>query len=368
VPDPASHVPEPRKPSWWERLRDKLATSPSTGLTIVIGVAVIFAAGLVGSAAGYLVSRIGAATREVPFYAFVGGGVGLILGLLAAWFGTRLYYQLVESKRKLEFEAMQQHVARLGAARENLRRLDLYSDHIYGILEAFISEEMSLHDPSSEDAASAICGAPADFIFEATGHRVSVSIWAEPRDANQREAGEGIIGRATEFVRDNISDKVADPVKNAILGKFQIVAGATTAERKAFAVRVASSWLKHHHEKEDDEPASISERGNESAANNGAELPRRSQDLDRFVYRADAPFHGLDDRDIKAFRELKYRTVRAISFRRAASIYYVVMLAKTDGVFTEAEDLYLLWLKRVLELDRAIYHIALAPGGHEALD
>ncbi len=336
-------------------MRARLEQPPSTALTIVIGVAVIFAAGLVGSAAGYLVSKIGAATREVPFYAFVGGGIGLVVGLMAAWFGTRLYYQLVESKRELEFDAMQQRVARLGAARENLRRLDLYSDHIYGTLEAFISEDLSLHEPSSADTANAVCEAPADYIFQATGQHVTLSIWAEPREDNPGQDSDGIIGKAAGFVRDNMPDKVPEPVKNAVLGKFEIVAGATKAERKAFAVRVASSWLKHHHEKEDDEfPASTQDH--DSTTGNGNELPRRSQDLDRFVYRADAPFDGLDARDIKAFRELKYKAVRAISFRRDTTIYYVVVLAKVDDVFTEAEDLYLLWLKRVLELDRAMHH------------
>jgi hypothetical protein len=335
-----------KKPSWWTRLREELAKPPSTGRTIAIGLMVIFAAGVVGSGAGYLLSGVGAATREVPFYAFVGGGAGLAVGLLSAWLGTRLYYRLLERTRRLEFDALQQRVARLGLARENLHRLDLYSDHIYGILEAFVTAELSLHDPSSTDAARAVCDVPAQYIHEATGDHVALSIWVEPTGDS-----EGILGRAAGFVRENVPDKVADPVKSALPGaKFDIVAGATTQERKAFTVRIASSWLKHHQLKEDDEPSP----NDDPVPGDDDEVPRRSKDLDRFVYRADAPFDGLSDRDIKAFRELKYHAVRAISFKRGDTIYYVVALCKADKVFTEAEDLYLLWLKRVLELDRVM--------------
>jgi hypothetical protein len=158
MPNHSDKEPD-KKPSWRVRLREELAKPPSTARTIAIGLVVIFAASAVGSVTGYLLSRVGTATREVPFYAFVGAGAGLAVGLLSAWLGTRLYYRLLERNRRLEFDVMQQRVARLGASRENLRRLDLYSDHIYGILESFVTAELSLHDPSSTDAARTICEA-----------------------------------------------------------------------------------------------------------------------------------------------------------------------------------------------------------------
>jgi hypothetical protein len=149
---------------------------------------------------------------------------------------------------------------------------------------------------------------------------------------------------------------MAEPVEGALLGaKFQIIVGGTKSERKAFTVRIASSWLKHHQLKEDDEQLSSDEQNEHHLNSADGELPRRLQDLDRFVYRAGAPYDGLNDRDIKAFCDLKYDAVRAISFTRNNTIYYVVALSKSEGVFTEAEDLYLLWLKRVLELDYAMH-------------
>jgi hypothetical protein len=354
MPNPSDKEPD-KKPPWQVRLREELAKPPSTARTIAIGLVVIFAASAVGSVTGYLLSGVGNATREVPFYAFVGAGAGLAVGLLSAWLGTRLYYRLLERNRRLEYDVMQQRVARLGASRENLRRLDLYSDHIYGILESFVTAELSLHDPSSTDAARTICEAPAEYIHEATDQNVVLSIWAEP--SNDKE---GIISKAADFVpdfvRENIPNKMAEPVEDALLGaKFHIIVGGTKSERKAFTVRIASSWLKHHQLKEDDEQLSSDEQNEHHLNSTDDELPRRLQDLDRFVYRADAPYDGLNDRDIKAFRDLKYNAVRAISFTRNNTIYYVVALSKSEGVFTEAEDLYLLWLKRVLELDYAMH-------------
>ena len=325
-------------PTWRERIRERLAKPPSTTLTLVLGVLTIFLASAVGALVGYALSGIGHATREIPFYAFVGAAGGLAVGLLTAWLGTRLYYELTQRNRRLQNKLMQQRVSNLGEARQNLRRLDLYSDHIYAILEAFVAGELSLHDPSSKDAERTICDAPSECIEEATKARVRLSIWVE---ASVDSAS--LFGKAAEFVRENVpaSDKVVEPVENAFAGsKFKVVAGATTQEQKHFAVRAASSWLWHQRQKEADPPSA-----------DGLEMPLRDKDLDRYLYRADDPLEGRDGKDIDAFRDLKYRAVRAFSFKRGEITCYVVALSKTAMVFTAAEDLYLLWLRRVLELD-----------------
>jgi hypothetical protein len=288
----------------------------------------------------YLTREITGVAQEVPFYTFLAGGAGVGVGLLSAWLGTRLYYQLVESKRRLEYELMQSRMAQLDISAQNLDRLDLYSSHIYSMLEAFVTEELSLHDPSSRDTESAICSVPAEQLRETTEHAFAISIWAETAD------DVGLLGKAAEIMRDNIPDRMAEPVKASLMGpRFQVLVGASSRDAKAFSVRVVSSWLKHHQVKEEDEPATSNVDGI------APRLPRRSKDLERFIYRADYPFDHLDDRDIKAFSEKGYRSVRAFSFKRGSEIFYVVALSKVDGAFSQAEELYLLWLKRVLELD-----------------
>lgn len=342
-----SHKNPDPQPSRWRsrlrRLRQKMAKPPSTALTIVLGIAVIFLASVVGSVSAYLTREITGVTDEIPFYTFVAGGAGLGVGLLSAWLGTRLYYGLVEAKRRLEHELIQERMARLDLTAQNLDRLDLYSSHIYSILEALVVEELSLHDPVSEDTKSAICDIPAEQMHEATERSFIISIWGEPADSAN------FFGRAAELVRENMPERVSEPVASSLIGaKFKILAGANTRDAKAFSVRIASSWLKHHQIKETDEPAP-------NEPNGSSAIPRRSKDLERFIYRADHPFDHLDERDIKAFEEQQYRAVRAFSFRRPNGIYYVVALSKMDGAFTQAEELYLLWLKRVLELDAVIH-------------
>lgn len=331
--------------------RDFFAKPPSTGATFIIGIVVIFAASASATALSFLVEPIGNATTEVPKEAFIAGGLGLALGLLIAWLGTRQYYKLRMYAGDLQLEAAQVELARLNKASENLRRLDIYSDHLYNLLEALVIDELSLHDPATPDTEFAVCEAPAEYLSEATGFRYALSIWKEPSGD-----GEGIIDRAADFVRDNLSDKVGDQVANALpTSKFEIVAGRIP-DKKAFAVRIASSWLKHNQYREDDEPSPdpdspLSTRG---ADENHTNRRRRSKDLARFVYSAEAPYSGLSEGDIKAFGTHDYKSVRAISFRRSETIYYLVVLSKDDEAFTEAEDLYLLWLRRVLELDRVL--------------
>jgi hypothetical protein len=262
------------------------------------------------------------------------------------------------ANRELQFDAIQQEVARLGQARENLRRLDSYSDYIYGLHEAFVMRELSLHDVSSEDAERALCEVSAEYLNDMTKANFVVSIWAETSDDSEKLFARAT-DRATDFVRERISGSVASALEP---GKFEILAGHLT-DKKAFAVRAASSWLKHEQLQEDDEQPEDEDVAY-VASNDNPEVPDvnhphslHAKNIAKFVYSADTPYGKLSGGDIKAFRGHDYRSVRAISFLRPGKICYLIVLTKEENVFTFAEELYLLWLKRVLELDRVITQV-----------
>lgn len=144
---------------------------------------------------------------------------------------------------------------------------------------------------------------------------------------------------------DAVADRVPTSVTDLVSGraKFEILAAPdhTPNERDAFEVRIDPSWLKHYQRQEDD----------------------HSQQL---VYPADEPHMAvLPGDDIVAFTEHGYKSVRAISFRRDGMIGYLVVLAARSQAFSQAEDRYLLWLKRVLELD-AFFNDNGQPGSVES--
>jgi hypothetical protein len=347
---------DPKKRSLKERILSYFKKPPSTTATVVIAVLAIFIAGGAATVASILIKPLTTATSDLPNSALIAGGIGVALGLLLAWIGTVVYYRLRTRVTKLELTATRKELNDRESDTETLRRVEIYADNIYVMLEAFVAKAQSLHDLSSVDTQRAMCEFPEDYLSRATGNRFRLSVLAEPvYDEPSR------LRRAAGRVRDTIPDKVSEPVASAMPKgpRFEILIGKlSTDEREAFAVRVISSWLKHHQSQEDDE-AELFEESPESDHSR-----RRSNYLERFVYSADAPYDKLTNADIKAFKRFRYAAVRAISFRRGAQICYLVALSKEENAFTEAEDLYLLWLKRVLELD-SVMHNAQSLGGPE---
>ncbi len=358
-------IPDPKKPSLKERLRGYFRKPPSTTATVVIAVLAIFIAGGVATAASILIKPLTTATSDLPDSALIAGGIGVALGLLLAWIGTVVYYQLRTRVIKLELKATQKELNDRESDTETLRRVEIYADTIYLMLEAFVAKAQSLHDLSSVDTQRAMCEMPEDYLLRATGNNFRLMVLAEPAHDEP-----GRLRRAAGRVRENIPDKVSEPVANALPKgpAFEILIGKFTKdEREAFAVRVSSSWLKHHQSQEDDDPYTEDDGVDSPESRESERSRRRESYLERFVYSADAPYDKLTNADIKAIKRFKYAAVRAISFRRGAKSCYLVALSKVDGAFSEAEDLYLLWLKRVFELD-GVMHNADSPVVSQSAD
>jgi hypothetical protein len=352
-------MPIPRKPnrkdSLWQRVRDFFAKPPTTGSTVIIGVLAIFAAGLLAAVASLLIEPLNSATREIRSIDFIAVGVSLTVGLLIAWFGTRQYYRLRMHTSKLELSAIRKEVVRLCQARKTLTRVEIYADHLHNLLEAFVRGTLSLHDPSAPDFNRLICEASERYLSDATHCCFVLTVWGEILGDDDKPA-EGRRPGVKSTASEEIS-QVIEVEPTHIAPKFKLLAGngLQKKEEEAFAVRIVSSWLKHHQQGEDD-------HNDEKPSRNGSpppseirdesdRTPYRSKDLERFVYSADFPYYKLSEGDIQAWKKYGYRSVRAISFRRDKMICYLVALSKDDHAFTEAEELYLLWIKRVLELD-----------------
>jgi hypothetical protein len=334
--------------SRWKHVRKALAKPPSTAATIVIGIVSIFLAGLAASAAGYLVKPLDSATREARPVDFTAVAVGLVVGLLIAWIGTQLYYRLQRRTLELELEQTRAGLARLTRTKDTLSTVRIYADHLYNLLEASVGDELSLHNPAAADVEHFICDVSSQYLTEATGCRYTLSIWGERLTSR----------RAT----DKASLQVATPLPTSVTDRFEYLTGRMEPnEKEAFSVRITSSWLKHHRVLEEDDDKADDERSTlrlDAPHDNHGRTGRRAKDLERFVYSVDAPFHKSNEGDIKAWNQCGYQSVRVVSFHRPGMICYLIAASVDQDAFSEAEEIYLLWLKRVLELDPAMRNAA----------
>jgi hypothetical protein len=328
-----------------KRIRAALAKPPSTAVTLIIGVVSIFLAGLAASGAGYLVKPLSSATREARPVDFTDVAVGLVVGLLIAWLGTQLYYRLQKRTRQLELDKVRYELTRLARTRDTLSTVRIYADHLYNLLEAYVGDELTLHDPRSADFTHFICEVSSEYLAEATKCDFTLSLWGEPQ-ASRRASDRTILHDA-------------QPSLPGVTDHFEYLAGRMEPnEKEAFlVVRIGSSWLKHNRTLEQDYEAPSQPNASRLDAphDDAGRIGRRAQDLERFVYSIDAPCHKRSEGDIRAWKQCGYRSVRAVSFDRPDMVCYLIAASRNSDAFSEAEEIYLLWLKRVLELDPAMH-------------
>jgi len=334
---PPSHVSDiPKSPSfirhpvtsakWW--LREKNPTNLSGfGIALAGG---LVAGALLTFAGSALIKKFGP-TGNVPGYlAVVIAGVCLTAGLLIAWGLTRQFYEVVIEKEgsdevalRAQLELAENKLADLEPNQATLQSVRTYTEHIYGVAGTLISKQVSFSDLKGEAVKNSICGLTQVSLSKATARDYKVSIWSEPTDPPGMI--DRIQGRVAGIAPDTAVGEALAPRKS----KFEILAAPhhTPTEIEQFEVRIEPSWLKHE------------------------QLQEEGQDGDQ-VYRADAEhLTALRGGDIEAFVKNDYQSVRAVAFHRNGLIGYLVLLSRDKQAFSEVEDLYLLWLKRILELD-----------------
>ncbi|HEY5285515.1 MAG TPA: hypothetical protein VIJ50_00240 [Solirubrobacteraceae bacterium] len=313
---------------WWT---EKPPTHRSSAF---IALWAIFAAGLLTILASLVIKFVGP-TGNVPGYILaIACGVCLSAGIALAWWLTRKFYELLVRTSAAELEKVKAQHLQVGAelelereklasfepSEETLRRFGEYSEHLYNLTGTLISGEVSLRDLKSDVTVQSICKMTQKHLLSAAQQEFKVSIWSEVSDPR---------------VRDRLRDAVNDLTPVGELHdkrKFEILAAPehTANERENFEVRIGTSWLKHCQRQEEDH-------------------------AEELVYEADEPhLTALRGDDISAFTEHGYQSVRAISFQRDEMRGYLVVVSKVAQAFTQIEERYLLWLKRILELDMVI--------------
>jgi hypothetical protein len=321
--DVPSFIREPvRWVKWW--LGEKPPTNRTGAVTALWAIAAWLALTFL---AGFIIHEFGPTGNVPGWVVVVVGGVCLVLGLFSAWLLTRKNYELLVkslrsdlSRVEVEIERERERWADFEPRKETLRRLGIYSDHLYTLIGTMIAGRISLADLEGEAVARAICDVVATHLRRAAGAEFVLSVWGEPREPRFRERISHAVG---EKLPDAVSDLLPAKRRFAILN----APDHTVVERKAFEVTVDPSWLKWNQRQEEDHEEFV-------------------------VFDADLPgLPALKGDDIAAFVEHGYQSVRAIAFERADLTAYLVVLSKHPGAFSEVEDQYLMWLKRVLELD-----------------
>jgi hypothetical protein len=335
-PNPGSDLPKfIRHPwrwiKWW--FKDKPPTNRSGTL---IAISSIFAAGILTILGGLLLNQIEPSGNVPGYFIVLAAGLFLSTGVGLAWWLTRKLYELElhakesdAEKVQAQFEKVQaqlelekKKLASFEPSEETLRRFGEYSEHVYSLSGSLISGEVSLRDLSSDDATQAICRLTEKYLVSATGREFKVSIWGEITDP-------GTFTWLRKAVNDVTPDAIGDLASRR---KFEIFAAPehTPTEHEAFAVKIEPSWLKHCQRQE-------------------------AEHAEQLVFEADEPhLSALRGDDIAAFAIHGYQSVRAISFRRDGMHGYLVVLSKMSDAFSQIEGRYLLWLKRILELDMVI--------------
>jgi len=183
-----------------------------------------------------------------------------------------------------------------------------------------ISGAVALQDLTSEDVKESICGLTQTYLAKATKARCKVSIWCEPSNETR-------INRISERFSGAVPGSMSSLVPGKV--KFEILAAPdhTSTEREDFEVPIDPSWLKY----------------NQRYAETHAEQKAYAEEEPHMA--------SVRGDDMEAFVKHEYESVRAVSFERDNMIGYLVAVSTERHAFSQAEDQYLLWLKRILELD-----------------
>jgi hypothetical protein len=311
--------------NWW--LNEKPPTNRSSVATAIWSIG---AATLLTLLGGLVIKLVGPAGNVPGYLLVIVGGICLTAGLAVAWVLTRKNYELLVRSLKAEAEKLvaeleleKKRRADFEPSEETLRRLRVYSDHVYTAIGAMIAGELSLNDLGSDTVSRAICDVVRTHLRAATGFEFKLSLWGEAKEPRIRER---ISGAVSERLPDAVGDLV--PARQ----RFTILAAPehTPVERNAFEVAIDPSWLKWNQRQEDDHAEFV-------------------------VFDADVPgMSALRGDDIAAFTTHEYQSVRAIAFQRRDMIAYLVVVSKAPQAFSDIEDQYLMWLKRMLELDSVI--------------
>jgi hypothetical protein len=320
---------------WW------LFKKPtSTATAWVMAVLAIFGAGALTALISWIIKPLGT-SNKVPGYVFlIVGTVSLVAGTLGAWALTRTYYKLTVRTLTAEHATaierlFKSHETQLESSRKAVRSLSIYAEHIYALLEVMAMGVMPLSDLRSDEASKAICKLTKEYLSKVTGADYAVSVCVEPAASRRRDRISDLV---VEYAPGNLGERFSR--------KFEFLAAPhlTQTECDAFAVRIESSWLKHHQ--------TLETNFLEETETDGPQGKQQQEirDVQRFVYRAEYPFQHLDDDDIRAFEDNAYVSVCAVSFLRDDMIGYLVALSKTPKAFSEIEERYLLWLKRIIEI------------------
>lgn len=319
---------------WW--LTRKPPTSLS-GIVIAVVVTLLGAAGITALIT-FVVKAIVPDGRVPGYLLTVVGGVFLTLGCLSSWLVTRAIYQerLTNRDDELEADKREQDLllqardsligeleAKLALAEERLlatelgrvaaTRIGMYFTHVYNAVEALIRGDLSLKDLDSNATSHWICATTQKWLREAIEIDFWVSLWVEQPHPIERLPRTDRIGERLRTF-EIAAAPMHEPEELEDFGK----------------VHVDPSWLKHNYRQEQEDPKN----------------PRyRSYVADRL------DLVGLRGPDLDVFKQYDYKSARATSFRHDDKTGYLVILSKEEQPFSIVEDVYLLWLRHVLELD-----------------
>ena len=289
-------------------------------------------AGLIGlPATGVSLVPIGAIEPWVAGLTAL-GGAALAWSITRAFYRRRVRTQAAESRLRVgeltervqelatELERARTERADLELVEEAFTRVGRYAAHILSLVQNLLNGEAILEDFAKRQPSEGICDLTHEHIAHATGQEVCVSIWAESPPWG--------LGRlASQQASKAVSARVAS------LSTFEVLAASPRRQPEvdAFAeVSVGASWLKHRRADE--------ERTRE---------PNVYPVNDFATTDANGP-------DIDAFKAHGYRSVRAVSLRRRNRVAYLIVLGREPDLFSTVEDVYVLWLRHVLELDALI--------------
>jgi hypothetical protein len=309
--------PEERR-SIWQRFRSWWTKPPTALATLLLGLAGFVLAAVLSLVASILLHFFGASGSVSGYVLIATIAVSLMVGGVSALWATAKYFRVRVQAAEAEREREQAKLAELATDHEALRRLGIYHDHLYNLIDSLIAGDLSLSDLGSEETSQAICGAAERQLQDGTGENCCVSLWMEDSGSVVREKIQGAVNKWVPAVE--------------IGNVFKIVAdlGLKPPEKKAFEVDVDSSWLNYRLR---------IERGR-------GEAEVFEEDHLEEVHRGSP--------DLEAFKSCGFRSVRAVSFQREGQTGYLVALSTDANPFSIVEGSYLLWLRHAIELDEAI--------------
>jgi hypothetical protein len=276
------------------------------GITVAV-VAVLHAFGRTGQVAGWMLA-VGCVAS-----ALLGGGV--------AWAFVARIMRLTTRALEAELSLAKTELAIAAPEQEDLRRFGIYSDHLALLIDSLFKGKLTFTDLLAEQVVLSLELTENRLRSGMTNDELCLSIWREP------PVPEGVREQLKEQVRQHVPG-----MAERLGSSFEIVAAPTLSgtQARALEVHVEPSWLRH----------------------------KRMQEIDNrrpTVYGADhLDYPDPSGPDIEAFKGLGYGSVRAVSFVRDDITHYVVLLAKEPQAFSQLEERFLLWFRRLLVIEYAV--------------